>query len=51
MGKKEEKDIFSKGKEEDRGRKGQKLVRKEGSRKVRKGKNKVNKLVSKFVRR
>ena len=30
MGKKEEKDIFSKGKEQERGRKGQKLVRKEG---------------------
>ena len=48
MGKKE---IISKGKEQERGRKGQKSVRKEESREVRKGKNEVNKLVSKFVSR
>ena len=48
MGKKE---IISKGKEQERGRQGQKLVRKEGSKEVRKGENEVNKLVSKFVSR
>ena len=47
----EKKEIINKGKEQERGRKGQILVRKEGSREVRKGKNEVNKLVSKFVSR
>ena len=47
----EKKEIISKGKEQERRRKGQKLVRKERSREVRKGDNEVNKLVSKFVSR
>ena len=47
----EKKEIISKGKEQERRRKGQKLVRKEESREVRKLVREKMKLVSKFVRR
>ena len=47
----EKKEIISKGKEQEWGRKGQKLVRKEESREVRKLVREKMKLVSKFVRR